>query len=73
MQLSQLLTTEPRLDKLLKQAKGRKVRGRRKYEAYEQYRSDLGHLVGWGAENPALRNEQAYQTAIQALGRALGV
>lgn len=73
MDLTYMLRTEPRLAKLLKEAQYRKVRGKSKYEVYEQYRSDIQRLVGWSAENPALRTEDAYQTAVQALGRALRV
>lgn len=73
MNLTYLLTTEPRINKLLKQAQSRRLSGQRKYEAYEQYRGELERLAGWGAEKPELRTEEAYQTAIQALGKALKV
>lgn len=71
--LDDLLATEPRLARLLKQARSRKVHGWRKWEAFEQYRAELDHLVGFGAEHTALKNPDAWEIAMKALKEAMRI
>jgi len=37
----------------------------KRYEAYESVKTDLSHLVGWGAEKEELRSDEAWQVAMQ--------
>ena len=76
MKWKELVKIEPRLNELLKIAKAEKSNGERYCANHVWYglhglRSRLIYLVGWEANNPALRNSMCYDIAYEKIYEAL--
>ena len=74
LSLAEILEMEPALKCVSDRAfSHRRKRLARKFEIYEQSKSDAWPLVGWGARNPLLRTSSAWDTFFRNLRKVLRI
>lgn len=68
----QIIAIEPRLERVIKEARRRRGQGN-PWRHYQELKRVLSKHVGWCAPNPRLRSDHAYSAAVSRLAEALGV
>lgn len=72
MKFDELCKIEPALLRILNHAELSKRKGAtRRQEAYEAAKESAWPLVGWGAKNPDLRNEEAWEGFVKKVSHVL--
>jgi len=70
LSIEKIIEIEPKVKSVLEIAK---VKRRGGYKAYEEIKTQLTEYVGFYAENPLLRNPEAYETCISKVTSILKI